>query len=272
MTSLSVEQVEFFRENGYLALDRFLPDEDVAMLRAAYDRIFSVNAGRDEGDQFDLGGADKEGETAVLPQILRPSKYAPEMEQSSALALATAVAKQLLGEKAQAFIDHAILKPPKIGAATPWHQDAGYWDSTVLHHAISIWIPLQPVNEENGCMQFVPGSHEFDVVEHEPINNDPSIHGLQLAQTAMRYVKDVKVCPLPAGGCTIHDGYTLHYTAPNRSDGPRRALILGGRIPPVKRVKPRRYSWIEIQKTARMERAGTMEPTFSDARPVVRGT
>lgn len=257
MIKLTSEQIAFYRDNGYLALHEFIPNDEVVKLRDAYDRIFSEQAGRSEGNQFDLGGADQDGNVAVLPQILRPAKYAKEMEATSLLERATAVSCQLLGPDASAFIDHAIMKPARIGAATPWHQDAGYWDADMMHRAISIWIPLQEATLENGCMQFVPGSHKFDVVEHQPINNDPRIHGLELAPTALRYVQGAKACPLPAGGCTIHDAYTMHYTAPNVSDGPRRALILGGRLAPYKRVLPRRYSWIEVQKTARMERAGT---------------
>jgi len=33
-------------------------------------------------------------------------------------------------------------------------------------------------------------------------------------------------CPIPAGGCTIHHNRMMHYAGPNRSEIPRRAMIL----------------------------------------------
>ena len=63
------EQVAFFQENGYLSIERITTDEEVAKMRKAYDEIFSSRAGRDEGNQFDLGGTDEKGKEAALPQI-----------------------------------------------------------------------------------------------------------------------------------------------------------------------------------------------------------
>src|SRR5512133_423831 len=94
--SLSTDQIEQFREKGYLALPSLTDQEDVARLRLAYDRIFNEMAGRDRGDQFDLAGTDEEGKRQSLPQILHPAQYAPEMNESTLLVNASHVAKQLL--------------------------------------------------------------------------------------------------------------------------------------------------------------------------------
>lgn len=243
--TLTSEQIEFYHREGYLAIDRLTTPEDVAKLRVSYDRIFAEQAGRDEGNQFDLAGADEEGKKASLPQILNPAKYAPEMNDSLLLANANAIAKQLLGEGAKIGFGHAILKPAGHGVATPWHQDAAYWSADFDHEKqISIWVPLQDTPVEMGCMQFVPRSHEtLEIWRHQHIGNDPRVHGLELHETAMHHVKNVAVCPLPAGGATVHGGYELHYTAPNRSTEPRRALILMGGLPPTKRATPRDLFW-----------------------------
>src|SRR5205085_8106879 len=124
--------------------------------------------------------------------------------------------------------DHAILKPALHGVETPWHQDEAYWDPAFEYESMSIWISLQEATEENGCMWFVPGSHRLDVLPHHSIDNNPRIHGLEVDGADV--VKAI-ACPLPAGGCTIHHNRTLHYTGPNRSSQPRRALILGFGLP-----------------------------------------
>lgn len=253
---LTEEQVVFFNQQGFLHIERMTTDDDVAMLREIYDDLFERQAGRDEGNQFDLGGADEEGQQASLPQILNPAKYAPELNDSLLLKNVQAVAMRLLGPEAKTSFAHAIFKPPHHGAETLWHQDAAYWNPDMIHRGLSVWVPLQPATLENGCMHFIPGSDQFDVVEHQSINNDPRIHGLEIHPALRdRYIKPIQACPLDAGGCTIHNGYTFHYAPANRSDIPRRALILMASIPGTKRIKPRRFPWMEEKQTAREQRA-----------------
>ena len=43
----------------------------------------------------------------------------------------------------------------------------------------AIWIPLQAATLENGCMQFVPGTHRQEVLPHHLIGNDPRIIALE---------------------------------------------------------------------------------------------
>jgi len=252
---LSQEQIAQFNDQGFLSIPRLTDAEDVAFLRTSYDRIFAEQAGREVGDQFDLAGTDEEGSKASLPQILHPAHYAPEMNRSKLLANATSVAHQLLGEEATCEIAHAIFKPAGHGAETPWHQDAAYWSPELRYRSVSIWVPLQEATEENGCMQFVPRSHRLDILQHRSINNDPRIHGLEIAPEAMERVAGVVSCPLPAGGATFHGPYMLHHTPPNRSTIPRRALILNAGLPPEQRSKALHFPWAEQRTTARDRRA-----------------
>jgi len=246
------EQIDFYQREGYLALEALTTQEEVAWLRAIYDRLFAERAGREAGDQFDLAGADTDDDEAALPQILGPSKYAPELLHGLFRANAFAVAQQLLGPEAQPQGEHAILKPAHHGVETPWHQDEAYWNPALTYNALSIWIPLQPATLANGCMQFVPGSHRHEVLPHHPINNDPRIHGLE-ADAA--YTSNAVACPLPPGGATIHTNRTLHYAGPNRTDEPRRAYILLFGVPPSARSEPRDFYWNTSKTTARQQRA-----------------
>ena len=252
--SLTEDQIRFFHRRGYLAIPRLTDDAEVARLRQSYDRIFSERAGRDLGDQFDLAGRDEEGGKQALPQILHPATYAPEMNDSLLLRNGRYVAQQLLGPEATCEIAHAIFKPAEFGAETPWHQDAAYWSPELLYQAISIWVPLQEATEENGCMQFVPESHKLDVVRHRSINNDPRIHGLELHPEAAELARQFVSCPLPPGGATFHGPYMLHHTGPNRSQTPRRALILNAGLPPTARTIALRFPWLEEKTTAREAR------------------
>jgi ectoine hydroxylase-related dioxygenase (phytanoyl-CoA dioxygenase family) len=250
---LSQQQIDSYHREGYLVLEAITTQEEVAWLRTIYDRLFAERAGRASGDQFDLAGTDAEGKEAALPQILGPSTYAPELAEGLYRVNALAIARQLLGPDAEPRGEHAIFKPARTGAATPWHQDEAYWDPALDYSSFSLWIPLQEATVENGCMQFVPRSHLEQVRAHHSINYDPRIHGLEVdaAVDTMRAV----ACPLPAGGATIHHNRILHYAGPNTSDVPRRAYILLFGTKPVPRSEGRDFAWNTQKQTARQQRA-----------------
>mgnify|MGYP000973059593 CR=1 FL=1 len=250
--TLTPEQVSFFHENGFLALDPITTEEELVWMRAAYDRIFAERAGRDEGNQFDLGGTDEEGVEARLPQILSPTKYAPELKEGLFRVNALAIARELLGPEVQPRGDHAIFKPAGVGAATPWHQDEAYWDPRLEYRSISMWMPLQEATIENGCMWFLPGSHEWDIYPHQSIGADPRVHGLEVlgADTS-----GAVACPLKPGGVTIHLNRTLHYAGPNTSGIPRRALIMGFGLDAKPCPTERSFPWNDAKRTPREERA-----------------
>lgn len=253
MDTLTIRQedIEFFQGNGYVVLDAIATQEELVELRRIYDDLFQRRAGREEGMQFDLAGADEEGIEATLPQILAPSRYAPKLNSMKFKERARLYAEQLLGGECEGG-DHAILKPPFTGSDTPWHQDEAYWSPELKYSSLSIWMPLQDATVESGCMQFVPKSHLQGVLPHHPIHNDPRVHGLEVDNFNE---SEVVACPIPAGSVTVHHCRTLHYAGPNRTAEPRRAYIQVFGLPTGKREEPRDFYWQEVQQTAREARA-----------------
>src|SRR5262245_61100236 len=126
--TLNDEQIAFFHREGYLALPVVTTSEEVERLCGIYDWLFATKAGRAEGNHLDLSSTDEDDPAPVLPQILDPAKYAPELGDTLFRANAMAIARQLLGSEVEALGDHAIRKPPQTGVETPWHQDQAYWD------------------------------------------------------------------------------------------------------------------------------------------------
>ncbi|MEM7533691.1 MAG: phytanoyl-CoA dioxygenase family protein [Chloroflexota bacterium] len=251
--TLTQEQIDFYHREGYLTLPAITTADEITKIRDIYDRLFAERAGRAEGNQFDLAGADAEDERATLPQILGPSRYAPELNEFVFKANAHAIAEQLLGGECSGG-DHAILKPARYGASTPWHQDEAYWNPDLNYSSLSIWMPLQDATVESGCMQFVPQSHLGEVRPHHPINNDPRVHGLEVDELNQ---DEAMACPIPAGGVTIHHCRTLHYAGPNSTDEPRRAYIQVFGMPTSMRdeADKRDFYWQRVQQTARAARA-----------------
>ena len=251
--TLSADQIAFYHDNGFLAIDAITTQDEIERLRGVYDRLFAERAGRAEGNQFDLAGSDEEGKAAALPQILGPRKYAPELADTLYEANARAIAAQLLGPDIVFTGDHAIFKPAGMGAPTPWHQDEAYWDPNLNYHSLSVWMPLQEATPENGCMVFLPGSHKLEITPHQSIGGDTRVHGLEMLEAVDE--TQVVACPLPPGGATFHDSRTMHFTGANHSSVPRRAYIIGFGTATTPRAEARRFPWNEAKRTAREERA-----------------
>jgi ectoine hydroxylase-related dioxygenase (phytanoyl-CoA dioxygenase family) len=229
-------QIAAFERDGFVTIDQLADADEVASWCDGYDELFARAGGFADNDRIDLAPA---GERSVLPQIVNPERYLPQLVEGRAYANARAVARQLLGDDAVAMGNHAINKPGGDGAPTPWHQDEAYWDQRFDHQAISIWIPLQDVAESNGCMVFVPGSHHGEVLPHRLIHADS--HGLQLVDGDEP--PGAVACPLPAGGATVHAGRTLHYAGPNRTSEARRAVVFAFARPATPRAEPHDYRW-----------------------------
>lgn len=233
---LTDAQVASFQRDGFLSIDALTDDAEVGVLLGLYDELFHRGGGIDAGDRLELNS---DVARAPLPQIVNPERYAPRLTEGLAYRNAREIAGQLLGSDCAPTGNHAILKPARIGGATPWHQDEAYWDPRYAHRAVSVWLALQPATLENGCMRFIPGSHRWQVLRHELLSADS--HGLRLSETT----PDVRetICELPAAGATIHDGRTLHSAGPNLSALPRRALVFGFGLAPVLLDTPNHFPW-----------------------------
>jgi ectoine hydroxylase-related dioxygenase (phytanoyl-CoA dioxygenase family) len=247
MLKLPNERIQFFKDCGYLTLDALTDPEEIQGIRATIERLFKERAGENEGAYGDLIASDEHLAEENCPQLLNPVNYAPQLHKTRCFQNALSVAKQILGDEARFFLDLSILKMPSNGAATPWHQDEAFRDPRFEYTELTIWVPLQDVNLQNGCMQFIPSSHKRSVLEHHSMNDDLASQALQC--TGPFDDSAAVACPLRAGGCTIHHPGTLHYARPNGSDRPRFAYIMVFGVSPKLRTEPRAFKWLEQRKT-----------------------
>jgi hypothetical protein len=248
---LTEAEIAAFRRDGFLAIPAITTAEELDTLRGAYDRLFDEARGWKDGSLFDLVDVDRGAGLARSPQLINPSRFEPLLRDILFRTNALAMCRQLLGPKAALVFEHAIRKPPKVGAATAWHQDEAFYAAYTNYRAITVWMPLQTVTPENGCMLYVPGSHLEPLLTHRSIGNDPRIHGLEaLGVPTERAVP----CPLPAGGATFHDCRTLHCAGPNLSDGPRRAYALGFGVRAAEHTLRTEHPWNAEKRTLRQER------------------
>ncbi len=245
---LTEEQIASYRDNGYLSIERITTDEEIEWLKEIYDQLFVERAGEEKGMYYDLAAPRGHSGREVLPQVLGPDLKIPELRMSQHFQNALKLGTQLLGtdEKVSAG-GHMIFKPARYGAETPWHQDEAYWNPDVYLNSLSVWMPLDEATVESGCMQFIPGSHKEDLRWHRHIDNDPLIHGLMTDDVDP---STAVACPLAPGGATFHHSRTLHHTAPNTTDNPRRAYIIVCSGPTKRREVPAPRPWTDEEREA----------------------
>ncbi|MFC5046717.1 phytanoyl-CoA dioxygenase family protein [Aquimarina hainanensis] len=210
-----------FLTYGFSHLDALISIDEVYELRSTYNELL-LDKKRTAGLRSDLSGGKGVEEVERITQIMRPSSIEASLSQSIAYQRALLWAKELLGEDMELDFDMMINKAPYTDTETPWHQDAAYWIDMPDKRAVSCWIALDDVYEDNGCMWFNPVGPDEGVLTHKALPNGGALYcdaETNLAQSI----------PLNPGGCTFHNGFVLHYSKGNVTPNQRRALILNFR-------------------------------------------
>lgn len=120
-----------------------------------------------------------------------------------------------------------IVKPPKIGGRVKIHQDSSYLYTEPLS-CIGFWIPIEDVDQENGCMWFMPGSHRFDLMTRFIKNDDnelcydPPINHHNNSNELFPHELFVPI-ETKKGSLVIFHGNLLHKSDENLSDKSRHA-------------------------------------------------
>ena len=133
------------------------------------------------------------------------------------------IARYFLGDDIIMKFNSCFLKPSRTGAATPWHQDNGLWRDGETE-PFNFWMPLEPATRENGCMQFIPGSHKTEIVEH--VLYPDSIHGELPRKVVQKMIEKhgIHHIELGPGDVVFWHSNMWHYSPPNRSEKSRIAV------------------------------------------------
>jgi ectoine hydroxylase-related dioxygenase (phytanoyl-CoA dioxygenase family) len=243
---LADEQIAEFHELGFTHVERLTTDEELDWLRDRFAEVFSPEHENVLGGYFDasrpLGSTTAVDGPPVLPQSIRPELARPELLDTVAHRNAVRIASQLLGAPSAELQTwtHMIDKPPRTGHDTPWHQDEAFWELDLGYHACGVWLALDDVDVDNGCMQFLPRSHTEGIVTHRHLYDDPMVSALVIDDIDPAQAVPV---PLAAGGATFHTQRTMHHTGPNATDRRRRAYAIEVQLPPVRLATPKVHPW-----------------------------
>lgn len=221
---VSPEQVQFYQENGYLVIEDFLDLQELDHWRqttqdAVNQRLQAKgwNALNNQGDDAD----------AFYKQVFIQCVKLAETHAGMRALMRDERLGRLAGTLARVdgiriWHDQALFKPPH-GNPTAWHLDNPYW-SFHSRQAISIWVALDDATLQNGCMAYLPGTHQ--TARFDNVGIGANFGGLFDVYPEWRRIEPVPA-PLRAGSCALHNGLTAHAAGVNLTARPRRAMTCG---------------------------------------------
>ncbi|MFW5830396.1 MAG: phytanoyl-CoA dioxygenase family protein [Planctomycetota bacterium] len=208
-TALTEAQVRSFHEQGVLGPFRLWDEDETPVMRALLESVYLNDESVHPSNNRHLDSPE------VVDLVRRPQL----MDR----------ARSVLGDNILLWRIGCFLKAAG-GLAIPWHQDWNYWPIEPAM-VLSAWLAVDDVDEENACVQFIPGSHR-QLLPHVPVTGMQFQQGADPAQVdASQAVPMI----LKAGEFVLFNERCLHHSAPNRSDRRRFGLAIR-MLPPQVRI------------------------------------
>ncbi len=221
---LSEEQIANFHERGYLAGVRILQDEQVELLRDELARL--MDPAHPRHDLFYEFHTNESGNpNTVLFHALGAWRIEPGFHDILWHPAFIVPASQLLGGPVRFWHDQLFSKPARHGGVVAWHQDYSYWTRTQPMAHLTCWIGLDDSTRVNGCLQYVPGSHRWNLLPITGLagNMEEILTVLTPEQQAQFHPVAIE---LLRGECAFHHPLLIHGSYQNRTDRPRRATVI----------------------------------------------
>jgi ectoine hydroxylase-related dioxygenase (phytanoyl-CoA dioxygenase family) len=218
---LSTAQIAQYDENGYLLLERQIPEEWLAKLRAEISR-FELEATMLEqsNDRLDL----EDSHTPEDPRLRRiklPHTISDVVAELMTSDHVLGPARDLIGPNLRLHTTKLNMKSAGYGAAVEWHQDYAFYPHT-NDDILAIGVCIDDMAEENGPLMVYPGSHKGPVFDHHV---GGVFAGAMLPNENGLNPADAVKLMGPAGSVSIHHGRIVHGSALNTSDHARRILF-----------------------------------------------
>ncbi len=223
---LSEDQVAFFREYGYLSGIKLLEDQQIAQLVDELDEIKDPSHPKNHLF-YEFHTNESANPNAVLFHSLGHWRITPGFHDVLWNPAFVVAASQLLGNKAVRFWhDQLFYKPAHHGGVVAWHQDYSYWTRTKPMQHLTCWVALDDVSKENGCLYYVPGSHNWGLLDKPDLAGDmEGLNAFLTPDQTRQFEKKVPI-EMKKGYGTFHHPLMVHGSYENKSARPRRAFVL----------------------------------------------
>ena len=223
---LSEDQLAFFEENGYLSHVKFLEQPQIEALRQELEALSDPSH---PGNSlfYEYHSNESPDPDQVLFHSLGHWRITPGFHDVLWNPRFVVPASQLLGVRAVRFWhDQLFSKPARHGGVVAWHQDYSYWTRTTPLQHLTCWVGLDDATTENGCLQYIPGSHRWELLEKIELAGEMDSLRDLLSPEQIRQYENRIALEMPAGYGSFHHPKLVHGSYENRSERPRRAFVL----------------------------------------------
>lgn len=206
--TLSQEQKDFYEKNGYLiGLPPVYTPEEMRQINAGLPELLALL---------------QPGETAKdIREWHETSTYLYEIVMNPKI---HDLVEGILGPNFYAWASSFFIKEPFTKSTVGWHQDAYYWPMKP-HNSVTVWLAFDDVDEENGAMKLIPGSHKAGLLKHQRRDKTDSILTLELETGTYNETNAVQF-KLKAGEVSLHDDRAVHGSPANPSARRRAGLTI----------------------------------------------
>jgi len=238
--ALSPDERRAWDEDGFFIRTRVFSQHELAALRAAAERVAerAQDAVRTCRETYQIDGnryCEAAGATIQLEhrpgsgtiRVIEPFHHLePVLEALIDDPRLVEPMRDLVGcERVSLFTDKLNFKRPREGSRFRWHQDTPYWVHFAPRHIDqlpNVMLALDDATERNGCLRIIAGSHRGGLLPGcqgeerlAPLFTDPGCFDASREKAA----------EMPAGSLLFFSPHSVHGSAPNESDQPRRALL-----------------------------------------------
>ncbi len=220
---LTDEQRHFYFENGYLLVEKAVPDDQLERLRTATDEMIERSRSITASDAvWDL----ENGHAADEPRLRRltsPNDHHIEYWNYASGSLITSIVADLVGPNVKFHHSKLNFKWAKGGEEVKWHQDIQFWPHT-NYSPLTVGLYLYDCSEAQGPLAVLPKSHRGKL--YDQYNDSDQWIGCLSSEDAdaLDTSAATQLCGT-AGSLTIHNCRLLHSSMPNRSPVSRPLLL-----------------------------------------------
>lgn len=222
---LTDEQLARFATDGFVVGPSVLTQTQIETLLAELsDLMVSDHDGRELW--YEYHSNESVDPNTVLFHALGAWRLRPGFHDALWNPAFTIPASQLLGGSVRFWHDQLFCKPARHGGVVSWHQDYSYWTRTKPMAHLTCWIGLDDATVDNGCIHYVPGSQTWDLLPITGLAGDMTAIRNVLSDDQWDQFNNPVAVELKAGECVFHHPLTVHGSFENRTDRPRRAMVL----------------------------------------------
>lgn len=222
---LDEAQLTHFEEHGYVSGIRMLDDQQIEQLRSELAVFFEADhSGCELWHEYHVN--ENDDPDSVVFHALGAWRIASGFHDLLWHPAFVTPAAQLLKGPVRFWHDQLFCKPAHHGGNVSWHQDYSYWTRTTPLAHLTCWIALDDATIDNGCVQYIPGSHRWGLLPKTGLVGEMDHVDSVLDESQKQSMENPVAIELKAGECTFHHAMLMHGSGPNRTDRPRRGTVI----------------------------------------------